>query len=52
MENAFTKTVDEITKELGTDRIKGLSMEEASSRLAKFGPNSLGEETKVPLWKL
>ena len=51
MENAFTKTVDEITKELETDRIKGLTKDEASQRLAKNGPNSLGEEKKVPLWK-
>lgn len=51
MENAYSKSVEEITKELGTDRIKGLSAEEASQRLAKNGPNSLGEEKKVPLWK-
>ena len=51
MENAFTKTSDEIIRELKTDRIKGLSKEEAAGRLAKSGPNSLGEEKKVPLWK-
>ena len=51
MKNAFTKNVDEIISELETDRVKGLSAEEASQRLAKNGPNSLGEEKKVPLWK-
>ena len=31
--------------------MKGLTSDEASLRLAKNGPNSLGEEKKVPLWK-
>ena len=51
MENAFTKTTEELLNELGTDRVKGLSAQEASQRLATNGPNSLGEEKKVPLWK-
>lgn len=51
MENAFTKSTEQILKELDTDCVKGLTSDEASLRFAKYGPNSLGEEKKVPLWK-
>lgn len=37
----FSKNVDETLKELNTDKIKGLSAEEAKIRLEKFGPNQL-----------
>lgn len=37
----FSKSVDETLNELKTDKIKGLSIEEAKTRLEKFGPNQL-----------
>ena len=51
MERAFSRSADEVIAELKTDPIKGLTAAEAAERLAKDGPNSLGEEKKVPLWK-
>lgn len=51
MEKAFTKTADQVVQELGTDAVNGLTQDEASLRLVKYGPNTLGEEKKVPLWK-
>ena len=51
MDKSFSKSIKETITELKTDETRGLSSEEARSRLEKFGPNSLGEEKKVPLWK-
>ena len=51
MEKAFSKSTEEITKELCTDIEKGLSASKADELLGKFGPNSLGEAQKTPLWK-
>lgn len=51
MERPFSRTTEEITKELGTDLVSGLSATEAEKRLLEFGPNSLGEEKKIPMWK-
>lgn len=51
MDKAFSKPIDEVLKELGADADAGLSSTEAGNRLEKFGPNSLGEEKKEPLWK-
>ena len=51
MEKAFTKTAEQAVQELNSDAVKGLTQDEASLRLVKYGPNSLGEEKKVPLWK-
>jgi len=51
MEKPFASSTEEVIKSLGTDPDKGLSSTEAGTRLEKYGPNSLGEEEKVPLWK-
>ena len=51
MEKPFVGSVEEVLAKLGTDTEKGLTSTEAGERLEKFGPNSLGEEKKVPLWK-
>ena len=51
MDKAYSKTIEQVTNELKTDIEKGLSSEEAAKRLEKYGPNTLGEEKKVPLWK-
>ncbi|MCR4689600.1 MAG: cation-translocating P-type ATPase [Saccharofermentans sp.] len=51
MDKAYSKSTEQIAEELGTDLVNGLEQTEASLRLAKNGPNSLGEEKKVPLWK-
>ena len=45
------KDINQIAKEIDTELVKGLTSDEASLRYAKNGPNSLGEEKKVPLWK-
>lgn len=51
MESPFSKSISEVLNELKTDADKGLNSTDAGERLQKFGPNSLGEEKKVPLWK-
>ena len=51
MTKPFSTTVEQIAQEIDTDLVKGLTSNEASLRYAKNGPNSLGEEKKVPLWK-
>ena len=44
MEKAFQKSAEDLSKELNTDLKKGLSGQEASIRLTKYGPNILKEE--------
>lgn len=51
MNHPFSKETESVIKELQTDIKAGLTKTEADKRLAKYGPNSLGEEKKVPLWK-
>lgn len=51
MKKSFAKSAEIVVNELKTDVNKGLSSKEAQDRLEKNGPNSLGEEKKVPLWK-
>lgn len=51
MEKTFSQSAEKVVSELKTDINKGLSSSEAKDRLEKNGPNSLGEEKKVPLWK-
>ncbi len=51
MNSPFSKSIEDVLKELNTDPDKGLSSTDAGERLQKFGSNSLGEEKKVPLWK-
>ena len=51
MKIPYSATAEQVAQELDTDLIKGLTSNEASLRYAKNGPNSLGEEKKVPMWK-
>ncbi|MBP3810608.1 MAG: cation-translocating P-type ATPase [Clostridiales bacterium] len=51
MDKSFSRSTEEVIRELKTDSAVGLTKQEAADRLAKNGPNSLGEEKKVPLWK-
>ncbi len=51
MEKTFSKSAEQVVIDLKTNESTGLTKAEAQERLEKFGPNSLGEEKKVPLWK-
>jgi Ca2+-transporting ATPase len=51
MDKAYAKEADRVAAELESNAVIGLSEEEAAIRLVKNGPNSLGEEKKIPLWK-
>jgi len=51
LEKVYAKSINEVLTELKTDAEKGLSAGEAQERFEKYGPNSLGEEKKNPLWK-
>ena len=51
MTKPFSAPAEQVAHELDTDPVKGLTSNEASLRYAKNGPNTLGEEKKVPLWK-
>ncbi|MBR3058114.1 MAG: cation-translocating P-type ATPase [Clostridiales bacterium] len=51
MNQPFSMQKDSVIDALKTDIKSGLSTSEAESRLAQYGPNSLGEEKKTPLWK-
>lgn len=51
MTKPFSATAEQVAQEIDTDLVNGLTSNEASLRYAKNGPNSLGEEKKVPLWK-
>jgi len=44
-------TIRETLNSLGTKE-EGLSIEEPSERLKKFGPNQIKEEKKTPAWLL
>jgi Ca2+-transporting ATPase len=51
MNKYFSMGIDETLTDIKTDRKTGLSSGEAKERLLKYGPNTLGEEKKTPLWK-
>lgn len=42
----------EVVSLLGTDIDRGLSRDEAGRRLARIGPNRVGEYRETPLWRL
>ena len=48
---AYRQPVAEVLRALGTDAVRGLSEEEARSRLARHGPNELTAEKPVPAWR-
>lgn len=47
----YAMSAEDAVSMFTSDAVAGLSAEEASKRLEDYGPNSLGEEKKVPLWK-
>lgn len=51
LDKAFSRSTEEVVRELNTDAAVGLTKQEAGDRLLKNGPNTLGEEKKIPLWK-
>ena len=52
MQNWHTQTIEDLTRELGTDLEKGLSQEEAARRLEQYGPNELIERGVTSPWKI
>jgi Ca2+-transporting ATPase len=48
---AYRQTAEEVVSGLGSDPRRGLSTEEARSRLERYGPNELEAEKPVPTWK-
>ena len=51
MQKEYLSAAAEVLSDQGVDEYLGLSTGEASSRLAKTGPNKLEEAEKTPLWK-
>ena len=51
MKKEYLSTTSEVLSALGSDAAEGgLTSADATSRLAKVGPNKLKEEEKTPLW--
>ena len=48
---AYRYTVDEILDALATDGERGLGQGEARARLARYGPNELTAEKRIPGWR-
>ena len=48
---AYRQTAEEVVSGLGSDPRRGLSTEEARSRLERYGSNELEAEKPVPTWK-
>ena len=49
--DAYRESVDAVAEALGTDIRRGLSQDEARTRLAEAGPNELATEPPVPSWR-
>jgi Ca2+-transporting ATPase len=49
--SAYQQRIDEVTKALGTDTQRGLSDEEARTRLERFGRNALIARDVAPAWR-
>jgi Ca2+-transporting ATPase len=47
----YQQSVDEALAALGTDPKRGLTQQEAATRLERFGRNELAAEEPVPAWK-
>ncbi|KAG6448340.1 calcium-transporting ATPase sarcoplasmic/endoplasmic reticulum type isoform X2 [Manduca sexta] len=52
MEDAHTKSVDEVLKYFGTDPDKGLSADQVKRNQEKYGPNELPAEEGKSIWQL
>jgi Ca2+-transporting ATPase len=48
---AYRLNIGDVCARLGTDERRGLSDEEAQSRLAQYGPNELASEERIPPWR-
>lgn len=48
---AYRQPLDDLIAALGSDRHRGLSDDEARSRLEQYGPNELAAERPVPAWR-
>jgi Ca2+-transporting ATPase len=48
---AYRRGVDDVIALLDTDEHRGLTAEEARSRLERYGPNELAAENAVPAWR-
>src|ERR671939_2012758 len=49
--DAYRMTAEEVVGGLGSDPQRGLSGQDASSRLRQYGPNELETEKPVPAWR-
>jgi Ca2+-transporting ATPase len=49
--NAYRLEANELIATLGTDDRRGLSDEEARTRLAQYGPNELAAQKPIPAWR-
>jgi P-type Ca2+ transporter type 2C len=49
--SAYRQPLDDLIAALGSDERRGLSDEEAVSRLERYGHNELAAETPVPAWR-
>src|SRR5215210_3453261 len=49
--DAYRMTAEEVVAEFGSDQRRGLSGQEAGSRLERYGPNELETEKPVPAWR-
>ncbi|HEY9504795.1 MAG TPA: cation-transporting P-type ATPase, partial [Gemmatimonadales bacterium] len=49
--DAYRRSVGEVVAALHTDPRRGLSEDEARSRLEQVGPNELAAEKPVPAWR-
>lgn len=47
----YLKSGQDVIDDLSSDKLKGLSVQEADRRLEKYGRNKLREAEKEPLWK-
>ncbi|MBN8635744.1 MAG: cation-transporting P-type ATPase [Anaerolineae bacterium] len=47
----WSKTADQVTQELKTDPVNGLSVTEIATRQIEFGKNSLPEEERETVWQ-
>ncbi|KAH3887744.1 hypothetical protein DPMN_011763, partial [Dreissena polymorpha] len=52
MEQAYTKSVEEVCSFFGVDEESGLNEEQIRKNTEKYGPNELPAEATKPLWEL
>ena len=48
---SYRHSVQQVIQALGTDERRGLSEDEARARLGRYGPNELGAEHRIPIWR-